>query len=63
MNPLQQREAMQKQRFEQEKADLCSKVMGTSGRVDARFADGFLQFNTGRHSDMVVGYKTNEPLW
>jgi hypothetical protein len=33
MNPLQQREAMQKERVSQEKAELLQKAVGTAGQA------------------------------
>ncbi|KAJ4255036.1 hypothetical protein NW762_009840 [Fusarium torreyae] len=44
LNPIQQQEAMQKERVERHKAELLSKASGTLHH-DERVADGLLQFN------------------
>lgn len=42
MNPLQQREAMHRERVERQKAELLTKAMGTSGKVDEWTANTWL---------------------
>lgn len=43
MNPIQQREAMQAAYVEKQKAELLSKAMGTSGKIDEWTANNMLR--------------------
>ncbi|KAK7428685.1 hypothetical protein QQZ08_004779 [Neonectria magnoliae] len=43
MNPIQQREAMQKAQFDKDRTDLLIKAMGTSGQLDEKTVDNWLQ--------------------
>lgn len=49
MNPLQQREAMQKAQVEKQKAELLTKVVGT-GKLDEWTAKTWLALPTGQAS-------------
>lgn len=49
MNPIQQREAMQKELVERQKAELLSKAMGPSGQIDPTTANYFLHLNTSQN--------------
>lgn len=42
-NPIQQREAMQRETMQRQTAELVSKAMGTSGKVDEWTAKTWLQ--------------------
>ena len=43
MNPIQQREAMQRETIQRQTAELVSKAMGTSGKIDEWTAKTWLQ--------------------